>query len=248
MSAKRQPAGIPTGGEFAANEHDEASLSLAPGEVKLENGWTSLSGDSKDGADFVVRNPEGTAEYTVFRDHNHDVRVHLTDLETGLTASFRSFAPLGGVDDLADGVPARIHQAPRVDERTRTVEPTASFEKFPNDSQFIDKLAQESLLADETVRAEKPISARHVRVGDVIDFVPILQDRETFPEEPDAVTLMEAESECFAVTEIEQDPTGITLHTTGTSWKLPRQYPVSVMSVIDDYKDHPDYTFPEERA
>lgn len=28
MSTKRQPAGIPTGGEFAANEHDEAASSL----------------------------------------------------------------------------------------------------------------------------------------------------------------------------------------------------------------------------
>lgn len=30
MSQKRQPRGIPVGGEFAANEHDEAALSLAP--------------------------------------------------------------------------------------------------------------------------------------------------------------------------------------------------------------------------
>jgi hypothetical protein len=36
MSQKRQPKGIPVGGEFAANEHDEANLSLvAPGEVTV---------------------------------------------------------------------------------------------------------------------------------------------------------------------------------------------------------------------
>lgn len=254
MSVKRQPSGIPTGGEFAANAHDEASASLAPGVVKLENGWTSIKKQvaaqhgTKSAPDYIVQNPEGTAKYTIFRDGNHDVRVHLDDLETGFSGSFRSFAPGGGVNALADdhGV-TRIYQAPRLG-ATRELEKIADFSKFPGDSQFIDGLARESLMSDEFVRVSQPMSARHVRVGDVIDFEPIVVDREAFPEEPDGSVVDAAQYEGFAVTEVEQDPTGITLHTTETTWHFPREYQVRVMTVIDDYKTADDHTFPEEQS
>lgn len=40
---KRQPAGIPVGGQFAANEHDEAGVSLSVGQVEKTNDGSALS-------------------------------------------------------------------------------------------------------------------------------------------------------------------------------------------------------------
>lgn len=44
MNTKRQPKGIPTGGEFAANSHDEAGANLAPGDdmvALVDDGYSS---------------------------------------------------------------------------------------------------------------------------------------------------------------------------------------------------------------
>lgn len=83
MSQKRTPAGVPTGGEFAANAHDEATASLDPEDRRAAvsfdlmteyGGWTKNPGPDAHFSNAlgkkIIYSPYGEGWYALDRDGN----------------------------------------------------------------------------------------------------------------------------------------------------------------------------------
>ncbi len=245
----RQPKGIPIGGQYAANSHDEAATALSHGQYRLPNGWVSTpSESSKD--DRVVCNPDGSAFYRIKTrrkgEYRGDVYCTVTDLATGKTEAYRGIAPWKeGIDALYEKGHIPIHHAPPPGEVLLIKD--SLWTKHSDDQSFVDSLVVDSLSQVEENRTAKPFSAKHIRPGDCIDFTPILEDKDTYPEASENHHLLRsAEMEAFVVEDVEHRDNGVIVSTNMTNWYFPDDYKVTVIGVDENYKTGREYLFPGE--
>lgn len=114
---RRQPAGVPIGGEFAANEHDEATGALKDGRSRLENRLGSTS--SIPGSDMVV--PEDQ-DVTISEADDVSRRAFPGDAVLAQRAHddiVDAGDDLARISDLRDRSEAEIAQALREGDRNR---------------------------------------------------------------------------------------------------------------------------------
>lgn len=135
---------------FSQQDHDNLVANIKD-IVSVPADWTLVSSGLYDPERPVtVKNPEGTAEYTVRVEtqgvNKGDVYVELSDLESGLKGEFRAF--LGNPQASSEGGEPRIvkmYQAPSLPHHLdpdQTLKPVADFKKFSDDDAVIERLVR----------------------------------------------------------------------------------------------------------